>query len=354
MSKIKALIMTMLMVMIMVPSVSSAGWWFTTDDGKQQFNLELAEVFEKHGARFTAFVNSGNIDRPGFLTSDEVRDLDRRGFPIGSHCLSHAFPLISKEAFSIRMTWVTERWLPRMISLSPSDNGMVVISDGRESFAVMASTVTELVERLNEAFPAHGMHFAAKVHDPGTSLFPLSYVTGWSPHLVTPGDPAQWEFAHGWKTDQIAEIVREDKSRMEAVIGHPVTKFSFPFGVGTTTAQGIVRNAGYTSARILQDCPTEVRWSDGTNLYSNSDLGGSWFVVGSDQSSNPFAIPVTIQVRDRLYRSARTAVDTPEGRIALRVVLRQIVADAPENVVMLDHNGDIPVWVYDELLSILE
>ena len=351
MSKIKILIVTALM--LMVPSISSAAWWFTTDDGKRDFNLELAEVFERHGAKFTLFINSGNIGRPGFLTADEVRDLDRRGFPIGSHCLSHAFPLIPREAFSIRMTWVTERWLPRMISLSPSDNGMVVISDGRESFAVMASTVAELVERLNEAFTAFGMHFSAKIYDPGTALFPLDYITDWSPHLVTPGTPAQWEFEHGWSTDQIAEIVREDKSRMEAVLGHSVTRFSFPFGVGTVTAQNIVRDVGYISARILQDCPTKVRWSDGSNLYSNSGLGGSWFVVGSNQSSNPFAVPVTIQVRDRLYRAARTTVDTPEGRIALREVLRQIVDEAPENVVMLDHNGDIPVWVYDELLSIL-
>jgi peptidoglycan/xylan/chitin deacetylase (PgdA/CDA1 family) len=66
-----------------------AGVAVTVDDGGRSYAAIVAERLEARGWRGHAFVTTGMIGRPGFLTAAELRDLDRRGHVIGTHSATH-------------------------------------------------------------------------------------------------------------------------------------------------------------------------------------------------------------------------------------------------------------------------
>ena len=57
----------------------------TFDDGGVSALSQVAPLLERNGWRGHFFVATDWIGRPGFLTADQIRDLDRRGHLIGSH-----------------------------------------------------------------------------------------------------------------------------------------------------------------------------------------------------------------------------------------------------------------------------
>lgn len=65
------------------------GCLVTFDDGGVSALTHAAPVLEALGWRGVFFVTAGRIGRPGFLSSEQIRELWRRGHVIGSHSLSH-------------------------------------------------------------------------------------------------------------------------------------------------------------------------------------------------------------------------------------------------------------------------
>ncbi len=61
----------------------------TFDDGGASAYTNIAPMLEQSGRRGYFFVTTGCIGQPGFLTADQIRELDRRGHCIGSHSCSH-------------------------------------------------------------------------------------------------------------------------------------------------------------------------------------------------------------------------------------------------------------------------
>ncbi len=61
----------------------------TFDDGYEDNYLEALPIMEKYGMRATVFVIVANVGQPGYLSWDELRDMQTRGMGIGSHTLSH-------------------------------------------------------------------------------------------------------------------------------------------------------------------------------------------------------------------------------------------------------------------------
>ena len=61
----------------------------TFDDGGSSFYSQIADRLESRGWRAHCFVPTDYIGRPGFLTRQEIRELDERGHRIGSHSASH-------------------------------------------------------------------------------------------------------------------------------------------------------------------------------------------------------------------------------------------------------------------------
>jgi peptidoglycan/xylan/chitin deacetylase (PgdA/CDA1 family) len=61
----------------------------TFDDGYEDNYLEALPIMEKHGMKASVFVIVANVGQPGYLSWDEIRDMQARGMGIGSHTLSH-------------------------------------------------------------------------------------------------------------------------------------------------------------------------------------------------------------------------------------------------------------------------
>jgi len=58
-------------------------------DGNVSDLTTTAPIRKKHGFGATFYITSGWIDRRGWLTWEQVKELDKLGFEIGSHSISH-------------------------------------------------------------------------------------------------------------------------------------------------------------------------------------------------------------------------------------------------------------------------
>lgn len=65
------------------------GVFLTFDDGGVSAYEPTASMLEQYGWRGHFFITTNWIGRPGFLSSEQICDLDRRGHVIGSHSCSH-------------------------------------------------------------------------------------------------------------------------------------------------------------------------------------------------------------------------------------------------------------------------
>ena len=61
----------------------------TVDDGGRSFLTLLADRLEARGWRGHAFMTTGMMGRPGFLTAADLREVDRRGHVVGTHSATH-------------------------------------------------------------------------------------------------------------------------------------------------------------------------------------------------------------------------------------------------------------------------
>src|SRR5437867_8744422 len=79
-----------------VESLDGLGNWgqrrplfLTFDDGGVSAVSPIADVLEGFGWRGHFFVTTGCIGQPAFLSTEQIRDLRKRGHVIGSHSCSH-------------------------------------------------------------------------------------------------------------------------------------------------------------------------------------------------------------------------------------------------------------------------
>lgn len=61
----------------------------TFDDGYQDFFTAAWPILRGHGFRAVTYVVSGFLGAPGYMTPEEVRELDRAGVEVGAHTVSH-------------------------------------------------------------------------------------------------------------------------------------------------------------------------------------------------------------------------------------------------------------------------
>ena len=63
----------------------------TFDDGYQDNYTQAAPILESFGFRGIFFIVTDWIGKPGWMTWEQVRDLQRRGHTIGAHSVTHRF-----------------------------------------------------------------------------------------------------------------------------------------------------------------------------------------------------------------------------------------------------------------------
>src|SRR5208282_3763240 len=63
----------------------------TFDDGSETDLIAAAPVLREFGLRATFYLTAGFLGTPGYLSGEQVRDLDAEGFEIGCHSMTHAY-----------------------------------------------------------------------------------------------------------------------------------------------------------------------------------------------------------------------------------------------------------------------
>lgn len=61
----------------------------TFDDGYEDNYTEMLPILEAHNMKAVVYVISNNIGKPGYLTLEQIKDMQKRGIEIGSHTADH-------------------------------------------------------------------------------------------------------------------------------------------------------------------------------------------------------------------------------------------------------------------------
>lgn len=77
----------------------------TFDDGGVSFITIIAPLLEKYGLSGIFFISTKYLNSPGFLTSEQVKDLEERGHVIGSHSFSHPDNLLKLDINELLSEW---------------------------------------------------------------------------------------------------------------------------------------------------------------------------------------------------------------------------------------------------------
>jgi peptidoglycan/xylan/chitin deacetylase (PgdA/CDA1 family) len=63
----------------------------TFDDGCETDLIAAAPVLREFGFNATFYLTAGSLGTPGYLTANQVRELDTQGFEIGCHSMTHPY-----------------------------------------------------------------------------------------------------------------------------------------------------------------------------------------------------------------------------------------------------------------------
>ena len=77
----------------------------TFDDGGESYYTQIADRLDRLGWSAHCFVPTDFIDRRGFLTRHQIRDLEARGHYIGAHSASHPARISGCSADVLRNEW---------------------------------------------------------------------------------------------------------------------------------------------------------------------------------------------------------------------------------------------------------
>lgn len=78
---------------------------FTFDDGGVSFISMAAPILERYRRRGLFFVSTDYIGTDGFLSEEQIQELDRRGHTIGSHSCSHPHNMSQLSSLEIVHEW---------------------------------------------------------------------------------------------------------------------------------------------------------------------------------------------------------------------------------------------------------
>jgi peptidoglycan/xylan/chitin deacetylase (PgdA/CDA1 family) len=81
----------------------------TFDDGGESAAGCIADVLQKYGWFGHFFVTAGQIGEKGFLTSDQIRRLQKNGHVIGSHSFSHPTRMSHCTTEELTDEWIRSR-----------------------------------------------------------------------------------------------------------------------------------------------------------------------------------------------------------------------------------------------------
>ena len=92
---------------LLTGTMSRAPWLITFDDGGVSAYTEIADRLEEKNWRGHFLIATGFISRRGFLSSEQIRELRRRGHVIGTHSDSHPLRMAACSWEQLVREWST-------------------------------------------------------------------------------------------------------------------------------------------------------------------------------------------------------------------------------------------------------
>jgi peptidoglycan/xylan/chitin deacetylase (PgdA/CDA1 family) len=128
----------------------------TFDDGGVSAHTHVTEILD--GLRWPGhfFVTAGYIDKPGFLTKQQIQDIHRRGHIIGSHSLSHPERMSYCSQEEISREW--RQSLDLLSDITGSKTRIASVPGGFYSRKVAEKAAEEGVEVLFTSEPTTRSH----------------------------------------------------------------------------------------------------------------------------------------------------------------------------------------------------
>ena len=129
---------------------------FTFDDGGESFLTVAAPILEKYGFRGVFLISTSQIGSKGFLSVDQIKELDKRGHIIGSHTHSHPKNLAKLNYDEIFQEWKISLDILRQILCK--DVPVASIPNGRGSVNVIKAAKDAGVNELYTSEPISSIY----------------------------------------------------------------------------------------------------------------------------------------------------------------------------------------------------
>lgn len=125
---------------------------FTFDDGGVSFSEYIAPILEKYGYKGVFYISTKYINTKGFLSSNQILELSKRGHIIGSHTHSHPVNIGKMSKEQILEEWIESIKILENITNTKIDRGSIPNGNG-------CSLVYEMAEKtgikvLDTSIPA--------------------------------------------------------------------------------------------------------------------------------------------------------------------------------------------------------
>jgi len=156
----------------------------TFDDGGSSTWEHIAPMLEVHGWRGCFFITTDYIDRPAFISREQIRDLHARGHIIGSHSCSHPLRISDCSREQLLYEWqrslqVLEEILCEPVTIASIPGGFyarIVVDTAYES-GVRTLFTSEPVQKIEQVGGCTVIgRFSVKRGDPST--LPAEFVQG--------------------------------------------------------------------------------------------------------------------------------------------------------------------------------
>lgn len=174
----------------------------TFDDGGASFYTVVADRLEALGWRGYCFIATDFIDRPGFLTRCQIRELRRRGHVIGSHSASHPIPIHTCDPRAISAEWHTSVAVLQDIVGERID--VASVPGGFYSKTVAKSAAAAGVTRLFTSEPVRATQHVAGCRVHGRFTIRHASTEGLASRLVTRA-PTRWGMWAQWNTKALVK-----------------------------------------------------------------------------------------------------------------------------------------------------
>lgn len=136
---------------------------FSYDDG-EIYDRKLIDIFNQYGMKATFHLNSGNINKPGYVTEDDVKTL-YEGHEIASHGVEHLYMRQLSKAQLVKEVWEDRKELERM-------SGRIV-QGMSYAFGQYSNEIVQTLECL-------GIKYCRGVYSTSDFALPDNFIT-WQP-----------------------------------------------------------------------------------------------------------------------------------------------------------------------------